>query len=66
MRTVDIVDLQGRQLRRLWSGWAAAGPHETVWNGAAAHGDGVPAGLFYVRLRAAGRTLTRALVLLPR
>ena len=54
---LDVFDLGGRRVASLASGWRAAGRHEVEWSAA-----GRAAGLYFYRLRAAGGTLVRKLV----
>jgi hypothetical protein len=58
--TLDLLDVQGRALRQLASGAYAAGEHSlTVGR------DGLPAGLYWLRLRAAGTERHSRFVVLP-
>jgi hypothetical protein len=61
---LDIHDVQGRQVRVLWAGPLAAGPHRFTWDGRNARGEGVATGVYLIRVRAGGRVETRAAVLL--
>ena len=42
---VDVVDINGRVMTRLFEGWMSAGLHRVVWDGA-----GIPSGRYFVRL----------------
>jgi hypothetical protein len=55
---LSILDLAGREVAVLADGAAAAGRSEFAWDGRVAR-DRAPAGLYFVRLRTAGRDLTR-------
>jgi hypothetical protein len=57
--TLDVVDVQGRDVARLVAGELAAGRHEATWRASGATG----AGLYFVRLEAGGRTRVRRLAL---
>jgi predicted glutamine amidotransferase len=47
---LSILDLEGRVVRRLARGAAAAGRHRIVWDGRDADGRAVPSGLYFYRL----------------
>ena len=51
--TVQVLDLAGRRQAALYSG-AGAGARTTRWDGRNARGERVPAGVYWVRLAAAG------------
>lgn len=53
---VDVIDTAGRRIRSLLSGRAEAGEHEVVWDGADEAGRPAGAGVYLIRLSAAGRT----------
>lgn len=59
-----IFDIRGRLQRIVVDGSFDAGPSEHVWNGRDERGLPVPAGLFFARLDADGRTLLRRIVLI--
>lgn len=50
--TVDVYDVSGRLVRRLFDGALGAGTHGFAWDGAEADGRRAPAGLYFVRARA--------------
>jgi len=54
---VTIHDLQGREITRLVDGDYQAGQWQATWSGRTERGE-APAGLYFVRLQALGRTLT--------
>jgi hypothetical protein len=56
-----VYDAAGRLVRELESGVRAAGEHADVWDLRDARGHVVGAGLYFLRLRAGDRTLTRRL-----
>ena len=63
---VEVFDVSGRRVASLLDvPRATAGTHEALWNGRGEGGERVPAGVYLVRLRALGRTLTRRVALLP-
>jgi hypothetical protein len=57
---VEVLDLQGRRVRVLYGGPAAAGPLALVWDGRDDGGRETPAGLYFARATVgAARALTR-------
>ncbi len=54
-----LYDLAGRRVAALLDGALAAGAHEARWEGTDAAGRPAAAGLYFARLEAAGRVLTR-------
>jgi len=63
--TLRLYDVSGRLLARLQDGDFAAGSHAYAWSGAGDDGRPLPAGIYFCRLEAYGRTLTRRLVIAP-
>lgn len=61
--TIRLLDLQGRVVTTLASGAQAAGRHRVSWS--ALGRGGVPAGLYFVELRAAGVSATRRVAIAP-
>jgi hypothetical protein len=53
---LDVYDLRGRHVRQLADEPAFAGRGSRAWDGADAGGVHVPPGLYFVELRAGGRT----------
>jgi len=51
-----VFDLQGRRVRTLLAGNAAAGPHEVLWQGDDDAGRTLPSGVYLARLRGPGGT----------
>ena len=58
---LSILDPQGREIAVLVDGVLPGGPHAATWDGLTARGR-APAGLYFARLAAGGRALTRRLV----
>jgi C-terminal processing protease CtpA/Prc len=58
--TLSVVDLYGREIRRLLDSL----PHEVGTHTAIFNATGVPSGVYFVRLAAGGQTLSRKMVLL--
>ena len=63
--SLAIYDVSGRRLRTLESGPRPAGAHTLDWDGRDDAGRHVAAGLYFYRLRAGEKMLTRKLTLLP-
>lgn len=61
---IAVYDIQGRVVRILLDGAAAAGSHAVAWDGRDAHGNAVSSGMYLYRFEADGRTITRKMVLL--
>jgi len=51
---IIILDVSGREVRRLPLGDLAPGAHEIAWDAMASHGGAVPAGLYLYRILHAG------------
>jgi YVTN family beta-propeller protein len=49
---IEILDVQGRQVRSLNAGWSESGLHRMDWDGADENGAAAAAGLYVVRMRA--------------
>ncbi|HET9232673.1 MAG TPA: FlgD immunoglobulin-like domain containing protein, partial [Candidatus Eisenbacteria bacterium] len=60
--SVRILDVTGREMRRLWEGRLPAGNHVVAWNGATDAGYQVPKGLYFVVVQGAGLPRTLKLV----
>ena len=60
-----VYDVSGRRVNTLLSGLAPAGPQRLRWEATDERGSPVPAGVYFLRLVAAGRTLVRNVVVLP-
>lgn len=58
---VTVFDAAGRRVRVLAEGPQAAGEHDVAWDGRDERGARAGAGLYFVRLRAAGLDVTRRL-----
>ena len=62
---VTVYDAGGCRVRSLFSGNAAAGAQRLVWDVRNDRGSTVPAGVYVIKLRAAGSVFVRKLVLFP-
>ena len=60
--TLSIYDASGRLLRSLVDATMPAGRHTAQWDGITGSGDEVSSGVYFCRLAARGRVLTRRLV----
>jgi len=61
--SLEIYDLLGNRLTSLVQGTLEPGAHEVTWNGRNARGAKVAPGVYFYRLVAEGRVLTRRLAL---
>jgi subtilisin family serine protease len=59
-----IYDVNGRRVRTLVDGAQQAGPQNATWDGRADGGGAMPSGVYFARLTAAGRSISRKLVLI--
>ena len=62
---LEILAANGARVRTLASGRQMAGEHDLQWDGRNEQGHRMPAGVYYARLDAEGRSLERAVVILP-
>ena len=60
--TLTVLDVAGRHVSQLVSGDQAKGTYQAAWDGTAA-GRSLPAGLYFARLSAGGRSVVRTLIL---
>jgi hypothetical protein len=58
---LEVISVTGALVRR----YVTAGPGEIAWDGRAADGRPVPAGIYFYRLAAGSRSVTRKLVRIP-
>jgi hypothetical protein len=63
--SLDVFDTQGRRVTTLASGVLGAGAHALSWDGSAAGGGPVAAGLYFLRATSATATSVRRLLILP-
>ena len=61
--SLSVYDAVGRNVRGLAQGSFAAGLHSIHWDGRDVSGRPAPSGLYFVRLEAGGRAITRKAVL---
>jgi hypothetical protein len=58
---LSLFDQQGRRVRDLARGFFPAGEHRASWDGRDAAGERVPSGIYFCRLEAGQRTMSRKL-----
>ena len=61
--TIDVFDVSGRAVRKLDQGQRNRGVYTAVWDGRDGSGHPVGSGIYYLRLRAAGVSIDRRLVM---
>jgi hypothetical protein len=62
--TLDILDVSGRRIVRLEDSVKGAGTHESRWSGRNQGGDIVSSGLYFYRLTAGKKSITRKMILM--
>ena len=60
---IDVFDVAGRRVTTLFDGAQSAGPGSATWNGRDVRGRNVAAGVYFVRVQAAGEMQTKRVVL---
>jgi hypothetical protein len=53
---VEVADVRGRVVRRLWEGEPGDGGRDLAWDGRDAHGAALPSGVYWARARGGGTT----------
>jgi len=61
---LSVFDVRGREVAVIAEGRMCAGSHAGVWDGRNDNGHAVASGVYWYRLEAAGKTLSRKMVLL--
>ena len=61
--SLEVIDVRGRRVRRLADGHHAAGPHSIRWTGRDERGRALASGVYWLRLRSADGTTSRAVTL---
>jgi hypothetical protein len=59
---LDVLDAQGRVVRRILNGRTTIGAHSVRWDGRAESGRRMSPGIYFLRLQFEGRTLSRSAV----
>jgi len=63
---VEVYDVTGRRIKVLASGEREVGKvYETSWDGTGPDGGRVPAGVYFVTMRSAGRASSQKVILIP-
>jgi hypothetical protein len=62
---LDLFDVRGALVSRLVDDLRTPGSHEIAWRGSTAAGGAVASGVYFLRLRAGGRSDTRRVVVVP-
>ncbi len=62
---VTLFDAGGRAVRILMDQPAAAGLHEVRWNGLDEQENRLPAGVYFCKVQAGGRSVAQRLTILP-
>lgn len=62
--SVEIIDVAGRRVQRVWEGALPAGEHVATWDGRRADGKRAVAGVYFVRAQIGAESLNRRLLLL--
>jgi hypothetical protein len=61
---LDVFDVAGARVARLVSSEEASGYHSVEWKGMNAEGDRVASGVYFYRLTAGKKTISRKMVIL--
>jgi hypothetical protein len=61
---VDVLDVTGARVRRLWAGRLSAGMHSWAWDGTGDAGCAVASGIYLARVRQAGKAVVRKILLI--
>jgi hypothetical protein len=59
-----LMDVRGREVRSLFKGSLAAGPHQVIWNPRERSEQAIPPGVYFVRVRSGSTVDCRRVVLL--
>ncbi|MCB2231706.1 T9SS type A sorting domain-containing protein [bacterium] len=62
--SIDIFNVQGQLVKRLFDGYMPAGDYSVTWNGRDQDGDPVATGVYLYRLTAGDHSQTRKMILL--
>jgi fibronectin type 3 domain-containing protein len=62
--TLEIYDVNGRQVSRLVDDWLSAGLHEISWDATDGEGNSVPSGMYIYRLTAGDITTSGKMILM--
>jgi hypothetical protein len=59
---VEVYDVQGRLVKRLWDGWLPSGTHAVTWDGTDGRGRAVGSGVFFSRVESNGHRSSQRMV----
>lgn len=62
---INIYDMNGRQISRLFQGEQDAGQHSLEWDGSTSTGGQLPAGIYLVQLKFGSEVINKRIVLQP-
>ncbi len=62
--SIDIFDIAGQRVARLWDGFAGVGEHSIRWNALDAAGNNLPSGVYFVSVQSGAQRLSSKILLL--
>ncbi|MCK5547382.1 MAG: T9SS type A sorting domain-containing protein, partial [Thermoplasmata archaeon] len=62
--TLSIFNIEGKLVKTLVNNTLEEGYKQTTWDGTDSHGNAVSSGVYFYRLRAGGKALTRKMVVI--
>ena len=62
---LDVLDVQGRLVRRIADGVLPAGEHSFTWDGRTGAGGGAGSGVYFAVLRYGEQSVTRRMIWMP-
>ncbi|NTV84838.1 MAG: T9SS type A sorting domain-containing protein, partial [Bacteroidales bacterium] len=62
--TLDILNINGQQISRVFNADVSAGTHEVSWNGTDINGNRVSSGVYFYRLQTGNELVTGKLMLM--
>jgi FlgD Ig-like domain len=62
--SIEVYDLAGRRIKRLFGGFAEAGDHQLEWNGRDERGAGLATGVYLLRATAGGELVSTMLTIM--
>jgi len=61
---VDIYDLKGRLVNRLYDAHLSSGSHELVWNGNSKQGNALSSGIYFIKCSSGNSSITHKVIVL--
>ena len=61
---IDIFNISGKLINRLFSGYKGFGNHQVIWNGTDSNGDQIASGTYFYQINFNGNKLTKKMMLL--